>query len=81
MMKRRSTQQGLDTTTSLKHGRRTAALMLIISALGGQRAAPPEVRRALGRAKASHTQAVSGCAAPAREGGTAGHAYMHTGKH
>ena len=41
-MKRRSTQQGLDTTTSLKHGRRTAALMSVISALGGRRAAPPK---------------------------------------
>ena len=41
-MKRRSTQQGLDTTTSIKHGRRTAALMSVISALGGRRAAPPK---------------------------------------
>ena len=41
-MKRRSTQQGLDTTTSLRHGRRTAALMSVISALGGRRAAPPK---------------------------------------
>ena len=66
-MKRRSTQPGSDTTASRRHGRQTTVLGLFISALGGLRAAPPEVRRALGRAQASHTQAVSGCAAPARK--------------
>ena len=67
-MKRRSTQLGLDTTTSRRHGRQATVLGSFISALGGLRAAPPEICTALGRAKASHTQTVSGCAAPAREG-------------
>ena len=48
--------------------------------IGAGRAArgSPEVHRALGRAKASHTQTVSGCVAPARERGTAGHAPFAT---
>ena len=51
--------------------------------IGAGRAArgSPEVHRALGRAKASHTQTVSGCVAPAMERGTAGHAYMHICRH
>ena len=59
-MKRRSTQPGSDTTASRRHGRQTTVLGLFISALGWLRAAPPEVCMALGRAKASHTQTVSG---------------------
>ena len=46
IMKHRSTQQGLDTTTPLGHGRRTAVLMSITSTLCGRRAAPPRIKSA-----------------------------------
>ena len=80
-MKRRSTQQGLDTTTSLRHGRRTAALMSVISALGGRRAAPPKSTE-LWVGQRPHTpRQCLGVSHLQEKGGTAGHAYMHICRH
>ena len=80
--------EALQHTARVRHANITQAWTangsVDVGYIGAGRAArgSPEVHRALGRAKASHTQTVSGCAAPAREGGTAGHACtMHSHAH